>query len=615
MDKKSTALTGIGIALVGFLAFNALAERALRGARLDVTEDRLYTLSPGAREILAGLQEPLRLDFYYTEETGRRVPMIHTYAQHVREFLDEIAALSGGKLQVRDLNPEPYSEAEDAARAAGLTNLRADESGGSITLGLIGSNSVDHQETIKFLDPQKESFLEYDVLRLVQALGTAAKPKIALLSGLPMEARFDPSNPTRPSQGWLILDMLRQVFDVETVQPDAAALPEGVNVLFIAHPKGLAEPLLRAIDAYAVGGGNLLVLLDPWCESDPTGGGQQNPFAPQQGSPTYSDLGPLLAAWGVDFKHENFAADRGAAVRVPTRGDGRGPQSVEYVAYQQVSAEKGQFAADDPLVQGLDAVLLAVPGTLESAPGASTRLVPLLRTTKDSMLMPTSKLEFMPDPAGLLREFAPEQRERVLAARLEGTLKSAFPDAEGKTREGPAGGVVLIADADFLADPFWVDARYVPMGRPPVAVMDNGFLVQNVLEALAGSDALMSLRGRGKHTRPFERVEELRREADDRYLKEQEALQAEISASEQEINRLQGEGGGDMILTPEVEQELARLEGQILEARKKLRAVEYNLRKDIDGLGRDVMLLNTAGVPLAVALLVLGWTFYRNRKR
>lgn len=569
MDKKRTALVGIGIAVAGFLAFNALVQPALRGARLDVTEDGLYTLSPGARQILGGLQEPLRADFYYTQETGRRVPMIHTYAQRVGEFLDEIAALSGGKLEVRRLDPEPFSEEEDAARAAGLTSLRADESGGAITLGLVLINSVDREETIAFLDPQKEAFLEYDVLRLVQSLATADKPKLALISGVPMEPRFDPSNPGQPGQGWLILDMLRNGFEVESVAPTAEALPEGTDVLFLAHPKGLAEPLLRAIDAYALGGGDMLVLLDPWCESDPTGGGgQQNPFMPQQGSPTYSDLGPLLAAWGVDFDHASFIGDRGAGVEVPTRGgDARGSGRVQYVAYHRVSAEKEQFATDDPLTQGLEGVLMAVPGALASREGATTRLVPLLRSTGDSMTFPTSRLEFMPDPEGLLRDFAPSQKQHVLAARLEGALKSAYPGEDGVAREAPAGGIVLIADADFLNDPFWVDARFVPMGRPPVAVMDNGFLVLNALEALAGSDALMSLRGRGRHSRPFERVEELRRAADERYRQEQEALEAEIRASEAEIQRLQGEGGGDLILTPEVEEELARLETEIFEAR------------------------------------------------
>jgi ABC-type uncharacterized transport system involved in gliding motility auxiliary subunit len=615
MNKKHTALAGFGVAIAGFLAINALARPALVGVRLDITEDSLYTLSPGAREILRQIGEPVRLELYYTEETGRAVPQVHTYAQRVKEFLAEIAAVAGESLEIRIVNPEPFSEEEDAARAAGLSRISADQAGGSITFGLIGSNSVDREEVIAFLDPQTEAFLEYDVMRLLQGLSNAEKPKVALVSGVPMEPRFDPANPGRPSQGWLILDLMKQLFDLETVQPAAETLPEGTDVLMLAHPKGLSEGLLKAIDAYALGGGDMLILLDPYCESDPSGGGgQQNPFMPQQGSPAYSDLGPLLAAWGVNWSHEEFVGDEKAAVQVPTR-DGRGPPSVKYIAYQRVTTDNGQIAEDDPLTLGLESVLFAVPGRLASAEGATTRLVPLLRSTKEAALIPTSRLEFGPDPEGLLRAFVPDQREHVIAARLEGTLKSAYPAEDGSVREGQAGGVVLIADADFLADPFWVDARFVPMGRPPMAVMDNGSLVLNALETLGGNPALMGLRGRGTHTRPFVRVEELRGVADERYRAEQEALQAEISASEAEIVRLQGEGGGDLILTPEVEAELGRLDEEILGARKELRAVEYNLRKDIDGLGRDVMLLNVIGVPLGAALLVLGWTLHRNRKR
>ena len=96
VHKKSTALAGIGVALIAFLAFNALVQPLLRGARLDVTEDGLYTLSPGARQILQSLDEPIKLDFYYTEEDGREAPAVHTHAQRVREFLGEIAEISGG---------------------------------------------------------------------------------------------------------------------------------------------------------------------------------------------------------------------------------------------------------------------------------------------------------------------------------------------------------------------------------------------------------------------------------------------------------------------------------------------------------------------------------------
>lgn len=614
MNKKTTALAGIGIAIVAFLALNALAQPLLRGARIDVTQDRLYTLSDGARAILRGIEDPVTLDLYYTEETGRRVPPIHTYSQRVREFLQEIGGLSGGKLKVRFIDPEPYSESEDAARAAGLHPLQTDESGGTVTFGLVGTNSVDVQQAIPFLDPQTESFLEYDVMRLILALGTGEKAKIALVTALPLQGQYDPQNPGQPAPNWLILELMQQLFDVEMVQANAEALPEGTDLLFLAHPKGLSEPLLRDIDAYALAGGNMLILLDPRCESDPAVA-SQDPFGQERPQPAYSDLGPLTAAWGLDWSHENFVGDRQSAVAVPTGGNGRG-QRVQYVAYQQTSAENGQFAADDPLMQSLEAILLAVPGALETLPDAGTRLVPLLHTTKESMLIPTERLEFMPDPGVLLKEFVPAQREYVLAARLEGTLTSAYPGEDGVAATGAAGGIVLVGDADFLADPFWVDKRFVPMGRPPTAVMDNGSFVLNTLEALTGSRELMSLRGRGTHTRPFARVEALRRAADERYLNQQEALEAEINASEARITELLGQGGaGEMILTPEIEQEVESLNTQIMGARKELRAVEFNLRREIDGLGKNVSLLNVAGVPLAVALLALGWTFYRNRKR
>ncbi len=616
MHKKSTALAGIGVALIAFLAFNALLRPLMTGARLDVTEDGLYTLSPGAREILRSLDEPVRLDLYYTEETGRQAPAVHTHAQRVREFLQELAQVSGGKLELRFLDPEPFSEAEDAARAAGLASVVADQSGGTITFGLVGTNAVDRSEVIRFLDPQTESFLEYDVMRLVQALAATKQPKVALIAGVPIEGNQDPMNPGRPAQGWFILEQLRQLFDVEVIGPGAESLPADVSVLVLAHPKALSEGMLRSIDAYALGGGSILALMDPWCESDPTAGGEPNPFGgPQQGGPASSDLGPLLAAWGVEWNPKEFVGDRGAAMRVPARRDGRGPQTVDFIAYHQVLAEKGGFATEDPLTQGLEVLLLGVPGSFHSAPGATTRLTPLLHSTADSALMPTSKLQFMPDPEAMLREFVPSGGEQLLAARLQGTLHSAFPEEGAEPATGEAGGIVLVGDADFLADQFWVDTRPMQFGMAPVAMTDNGSFMMNVIEGLSGSDALMSLRSRGKHTRPFSRVEELRKAAEESYLAEENALQQTITAAEQRIRELRGQGGGEVLLTPEIESELGRLQEEVLAARKQLRAVEFNLRKDIDGLGREVMLLNVVFTPIGVALLVLAWTFYRNRKR
>lgn len=615
MHKKSTALAGVGVAIVGFLAFNALVQPLLRGARLDVTEDGLYTLSPGARAILEEIDEPVRLDLYYTEETGRQAPAVHTHAQRVREFLEEIAQVSGGKLQLRFLDPEPYSEAEDAARAAGLSRVVADNAGGTITFGLVGVNSVDRQEAIRFLDPSNESFLEYDVMRMVRALAAPKLPKLAVLTGVPMDGGFDPSNPGRPEPSWFVLEQLRQLFDVETLTLDATALPEGTDVLMLVNPRRLPEELLRAIDAYALAGGGILALLDPWCEAAPEAGAQANPFGGQQGTPSSSDLGPLLAAWGVDWDGASFVADRGAALTMPSRGDGRGAGTTTLVAYHQVLAEKEQFEASDPLTQGLEVMLLGAPGSFSSATGASTRLEPLLRSTDDAAAMPTARLEFLPDPGELLKEFIPSGGRRLLAARVQGTIRSAYPAEGEQPATAPAGGIVLVGDADFLADRFWVDTRPMQFGMAPMAMADNGAFVLNVIEGLAGSGDLMSLRSRGKHTRPFGRVEELRKEAEEKYRARQDALEAKIQGAEARIRELQGQGGGDVILTPAVQDELDRLNDEVLTTRKELRAVQYDLRKDIDGLGRGVMLLNVVVTPLAVALLVLAWTLFRNRRR
>ncbi len=663
MDKKRTALAGILVLLLAFLAFGALTERLLTGWQVDLTEEKLYTLSPAAREILAELDEPIRLDLYFTEDAADAVPTYRNYARRVEEFLETIAAAGDGKVEVRVVDPEPYSEAEDAARAAGLSPVVVDEAGTTLMLGLVGTNSVDEQEVLPFLDPSNEPFLEYDVMRMIQALAQVDPPKVALVTSLPMNgSAANPFGGGRPSPPWQVLQQMRQLYDVVDVSPTAANLPDGVDVVVLAHPKGLSEGLLRAIDDYALAGGDLLVLVDPFCEADPAAAGGRDPFGQSAPGPAHSELDGLLEAWGVEFHTDRFVADRGVGLRV-ARGPGAdGLQSIVHVGYLGVPAEL--MDRDDPITGSLEQVNLGIAGWFESAEGAESRLVPLIRSSHESTTMPVSRVSRFPDLEGLLSSFAPDADDYVLAARLEGTIRSAFPPASDDTtaaevetvaeeaeeggpaadgaveedgaadeagadseeaeageadavRTGEAGGIVLIADADLLRDDFWiVEQRFGPvsLGWQPIA--DNGALVLNSLDVLAGSPALLELRSRGSHHRPFTKVEALREEAEARFLSEQQRLEDEIAAAEDRIRQLQAEGAGaGMILTPEVAQELDRLQEQVLEARKELRAVRYGLRKDIDRLGRRVMLIDVVGVPLLVAFLVLALTWAGRRRR
>ena len=614
MTKKRKVFVGLGACLSLLLSLHFLSSALFSRARLDMTAEGLYTLSDGTRDIVANLEESVDLALYWSASAAKDIPQMQHYAQRVREFLEELVLLSNDKLRLKVIDPEPFSEAEDAATAAGIAALSVDGAGTKMHLGLTATNSVDEQEVIAFFDPSKESFLEYDVARLIHSLDQVDLPKVALISSLQMEGRFNPQNPrggmTPP---WQILAQMRQSFAVEIIAEDAEALPEDADILMVVHPKELSENLLKGIDQWALAGKNLMVFVDPHCEfaaPDPSVAIQQG-VAPD---PQTSQFGNLLDAWGVSWKSDEFIGDRQWAQKV--RLGGRGLDVVDYIAWLGIGKES--LNQEDPITGALDVINSASIGWFEIKEGAAVTLEPFMQSSEDSAPFPANRIAMYPDPVGLLTGFFPTGKQYTLAGRLKGTLTSAFPAEDGQAATGTAGGILLFADADFLADRYWIsEERMGPISLGWRMTADNGSLVMNALETMAGSQALLGLRGRGNAQRPFHRVEKLRQQAEANYLARETELQTRIRAGESRINELgrKNEQSNMMILSDEQKAEISRVQEEMLAARKELRQVRHSLQKDIDSLGRNLMWLNTVGTPFIAASLALLWTSHRNRKR
>jgi ABC-type uncharacterized transport system involved in gliding motility auxiliary subunit len=630
MNKRSTLGGGTLLVLaLLFIALTVLFNYALRGWRLDLTQNRLYTTAPGTDRILASIKEPINLYFFFSEKAAGQFPQLKTYGVRVRELLEELAGRSNGKLHLHVIDPQPFSEEEDRAAELGV---RAAPLGGGAQFyfGLAGTNSTDGRSAIEFFDPNKEQFLEYDVIKLVYELANPKKPVVAWMSSLPMGPGFDPqSGQTR--EPWVIYSDVQQLFELHPLEPTATHIDPSVNVLVLVHPKEPSPATQFAIDQFALRGGHILAFVDPLAESDTGGADPQNPMAAMNADRS-SHLSKLLTAWGVQFNPDQVIADRGHALSVTMH---QGEEPVEHLGV--LGLGKDSFAADDVITAGLSNVNVATAGFLEPLQGAQackpvggarSCFEPLLQSSTDAAPLPVARFRMLFDPSTLLEGFKPTGRRYALAARVTGNVHSAFPAGPPAGVTLPPGqldlkesakplNLVVFADADMLSDYLWVHEQNFLGQRMTQAWASNGDLVQNALDNLAGSADLISVRGRASFTRPFERVEKLRRAADERLRAKEQELEQQLREAETRLTALQskGDNSGAVILTPAQEQEIAHFQTEKLRIRKELRAVRAGLDAEIKHLGATIKIINIVVVPLAFALAALLIAIWRRRAR
>lgn len=613
-NRKTLSGGALLILIVLFIGLMLVVNVLFRGARVDLTQNNLYTLSSGTKEILAKLDEPINLYLFYSDKGSQNIPQLRTYATRVRELLEEMAARSNGNIHLQVIDPLPFSEDEDRATTYGLQAVPVTAGGETVFLGLAGTNSTNGQSVIPFFQPDKESFLEYDVAKLVHELATPKKPVVGLVSSLPMGVGFDPQ--TRQMRDpWAIQQQLSQSFDVRDLNPGGIkSIDPDISVLVLVHPKALSDEAQYAIDQFVLRGGHLLVFVDPDAELDSSGADPQDPQAAMFADHS-SDLPRLFKAWGIEYDAKTIVLDRARAVAVSI-GQGRAP--VHHPGIIGLTA--ADLNHDDVVTANLESINVSSAGFFGLAKDATTRLVPLMQSSGDAMTSPASRLKMLPDPSALLGDFKPTGERYVIAGRVEGKFKSAFPERSetGHLAESKEDGqIVLIADTDLLADRLWVQVQNFLGQKLMNAFANNGDLVLNTIDNLTGSSALISIRGRATSQRPFTTVEALKRSADDRFRAKEQELQQELQETERKLAQLQSAKTSDqaMILSPEQKSELDNFVKRKAEIRKELRDVRRSLDAEIESLGSRLKFLNIVFVPLLVTLIAIGFALWQVRRR
>ena len=603
--------------IVAVMASNVL----LRGWRIDLTKNQLYTLSPGTRKVLQKIDEPINLYLFFSNQETQGLPALRAYANRVTETLQEFAAHAPeGKLVLHVVDPLPFSEDEDRAEQFGLQAANVGDK--NVYFGLAGSNSVGTTDTIPFFDPEpsKEAFLEYDLARLVYNLANPKKTVVGLLSGAPIGGSFDPQT-QQPTQPWVIVEQARQVFELRMLPETTLKIDDDINVLWIVHPAMLDDATQYAIDQFVMRGGHALIFVDPMAEilaaaQEPTG----------LAAPPSSNLDKLFKAWGVEFSASDVVADNRYAL-----GIRQGQRSVRHVGLLGLDMEA--MSKDDVITSGLGTVNVGLAGYFKAAEGATSKLTPLLQSSTEAETLPVMRFQFLPDPGELLNGFKATGMQYTIAARLEGPLKSAFPDGPPKPPEGrdapvddklktehktstDSANLVLVGDVDMLSDRLWAQVQNFLGQRLVNAFANNGDFVINALDNLSGSADLIGLRSRATYSRPFTTVDKLRRDADAKFRETEKELQAQLSDTERKLGELQA-GRNDKssaLMNSAQQDEIQRFLGEQVKIRQQLRAVRHELDQDITNLGTTLKVINVLVMPVVLIGLLLLVAAARRRK-
>ena len=653
MNKK-VLFSSFGLAAIALiLLLSVLVVSFLPSLRIDLTEDRLYSLSDGTRNILASLNQPVELMFFYSDSATEDVPQLRTYGNRVQELLREIVIASEGNLRLSVVDPEPFSEEEDLATQFGVRAVPVTQGGEGVYFGLVAAQDEEGvpealrvTETMPLIRPDQEEFLEYEFMKIITQVTNPERTIIGLITQLDIDGGFDPMT-GQGTQQWMIMDLIRQLYEVRRVDLTSDSIEEDIDILMIVHPEGLSDRFLYAVDQYVLQGGDALVFLDPNADSM-VGRSPQGNLIPAGMS---SELPGLLEAWGIEFDNTKVLADNELALRVMM---GQGQRPMPHLGMLGV---QGNFLAqDDVITNRLETINLSSAGAISQLDNTNTTFEPLIVSSSDSMLMDRSFVESVTDPTLLFDEFESEDRSFVIAARVSGLIETAFPDGQptiAETEEESSSdeeegdeeafepdaldnvdevseeigvehisastepsNILVFADSDILSDRLWVQITQFFGQRIPQPFANNGDLIINSMDNLSGGADLSSIRSRGRYSRPFTKVLTLQREADDRLRQEEGELLGRVAETEASLAELSTDEDGNPIgeLTTEIQTEIDRFNAELIDTRRRLREVRFQLTEDIEQLGSNLKAANTALVPMLLTLFFLGRYYFRSRR-
>jgi len=614
--------------IILFLSINTLSNQIFSTSRLDLTQNNLFTLNKGTLKILNTIEEPITLKLFFSDKLSRNIAPMREYGQRVREIIEEYKNKSNGMIVIERIDPEPFTDNEDLAILYGLQGMQISQAGEKFYFGLVATNSTDDISTIPFFEQERETYLEYDLTRIINDLANPKKKKLGLITTLPINGGL--AYPDAPSSEyvppWEIYNRLNEIFEIITLSNEIERIPDEIDLLMIVHPKDIKFKTRYAIDQFVMKGKGTIFFVDPYSEV------QRNAL-PIEERRTYipgSNLNTLFNNYGAYVEPGMIVGDRLAGRKVTI---GRGPNAriTTYVLWIALNNE--YMNPNNLITNELETILTNTPGAIIRSENAESLFEILYSSSRDSMLIERFKIQFRPDPTLLLSEFKSVNKNLPFAVRLSGKLNSAYIDTlptnedttliplhEDHSTSTMGGNIIIFADTDVLANNTWTK-KQDNFGKDTFTpIADNGSLVINAVESLSGGGELISLRTRGTSARPFIVVEELQKKAETKYRETEQSLQEDLKVTEEKLRDLQRGASietqdGAPILSKEQADTLQDFKDQIVTIRKKLRDVRRDLRVEIEDLGLKLKIYNIWIMPILVSISAIVVFFNRRRKR
>ncbi|MDA9559180.1 GldG family protein, partial [Alphaproteobacteria bacterium] len=573
-----------------FLFFNVILSGILVNTKLDLTADRLFTVSSNTKEIIKELNEPIKIQLFFSNALSKELAQIRDYEKRVRELLYNYVNIANGNISLEIIDPKPFTDQEDLANVYGVQGLQINEEGERFYFGAVVSNSVDDTTVIPFFDLGRERFLEYDLTKTIYNLANTKKPTIGLISGLPFIGGVTNSQEgPQYQEPFYLHTRILEFFKVQDLTQSITNIPNDIDQLLVIHPKDLSDETLYAIDQFVMSGKGVIFFVDPFSEHERN----KVPDSEKNTKIPASNLDKLFTTWGFQVSPGMIVGDVVNGRKV-SLGRENNQKIVTYILW--LALQENTLSRQDIVTANLDYIFVKSAGALENLnTNKNLRIEPLIKTSKNAMLVERYKMQFRADPEELLKNFESQEKSYMVGARIKGTLYSAYSkeDSENFLKAGDIqykniinnANILVFTDTDLLTDTTWVSKQDM-FGRNNITPMaDNGRLVINALESMSGGANLIGLRGRGVSNRPFLVVESIQKNAELSYREKELSLQNQLEDTEKKLQAIQNSDvASESNTTSQQSDTIEEFKNKIYQIRKDLRDVQRQLNVDIDNL-------------------------------